>query len=238
MPVIGRRRAVEAQPPGLSQSRLGLNPARWALALAVLATAIVLLVDMSGSAPRLADTNHVAPIGFYGVFRGGTTVCQPGVDVPAGSGGVKVVFWTYQTPLPSVTATLVGPTHRILTRGLLPGGGSRGGEVIVPLRESTRALSGTLCLKVGGSRRFELEGTLTGVGAGSATVGRRAQNFQVSVRVMRRGSESWWQLLPTLTRRFGYGKWSVLGGWTFIAGAVVLAMIWIWATRLLWRELR
>jgi hypothetical protein len=54
---------------------------------------------------------------------------------------------------------------------------------------------------------------------------------------LRAGNESWWRLLPTVFRRFGYGKWSVLGSWTFIACGVALVLVWVASLRLLWREL-
>jgi hypothetical protein len=53
----------------------------------------------------------------------------------------------------------------------------------------------------------------------------------------RQGGETWWQLLPTLTRRFGLGKASLFGDWTLPAVALLLLVVWIGTARLVVREL-
>jgi hypothetical protein len=63
------------------------------------------------------------------------------------------------------------------------------------------------------------------------------QPGRISLLYLRAGSESWWQLLPTLSRRFGLGKASFFGAWTLPLAALLLLGVWVSAVRLLLREL-
>jgi hypothetical protein len=65
----------------------------------------------------------------------------------------------------------------------------------------------------------------------------RQQPARISLVYLRARSESWWQLLPTLTRRFGLGKASFFGAWTLPLAALLLLGVWVSAFRLLLREL-
>jgi hypothetical protein len=63
------------------------------------------------------------------------------------------------------------------------------------------------------------------------------QPGRISLLYLRAGSETWWQLLPTLARRFGLGKASFFGAWTLPLAALLLLGVWVSAVRLLLREL-
>ena len=55
---------------------------------------------------------------------------------------------------------------------------------------------------------------------------------------LRAGEESWWQLIPTLSERFGLGKAPLYGAWSLLLAALLLLGVWIAVFRLLARELR
>jgi hypothetical protein len=59
----------------------------------------------------------------------------------------------------------------------------------------------------------------------------------MAVVYLRPGRESWWQLLPTLSRRMGFGKALFFGTWTLPVAALLLLGLWIAVGRLLLREL-
>jgi hypothetical protein len=73
---------------------------------------------------------------------------------------------------------------------------------------------------------------------GTESVNGRRVAGAISLVYLRHGSESWWELLPTLTTRFGLGKASVFGDWTLPVLALLLLGVWVVTLRLLVRELR
>jgi hypothetical protein len=127
---------------------------RIALALALVAIATGLVIDMSGAAPRLAggnDTHWPAP-DFSDAVPGGGSVCEAGTALPADAARMVMTIGSYGRPLPriSVTFTPTGST-RTLRLGGLAAGGVQGAEVSVPLRHPHGpSAAGTLCLRVGG----------------------------------------------------------------------------------------
>jgi len=82
-----------------------------------------------------------------------------------------------------------------------------------------------------------LGGNVYTAGPGSEQVAGVPQPGRISVVYLRPGSESWWQLLPTLSQRFGLGKASFFGDWTLATVALLLLGVWVGTVRLLRREL-
>jgi hypothetical protein len=72
---------------------------------------------------------------------------------------------------------------------------------------------------------------------GTEVVNGQRQPGDISLLYTRQGSESWWQLLPTLVTRFGVGKASFFGDWTLPVIAFLLLAVWAAVVRLLLREL-
>jgi hypothetical protein len=89
---------------------------------------------------------------------------------------------------------------------------------------------------VGGSSNVAIGGQ-AGPG-GTERVDGKPEPGNISLLYFRPGSESWWQLLPTLVTRFGLGKASFFGGWTLPVLALLLLALWVGTVRLLIRELR
>jgi hypothetical protein len=115
--------------------------------------------------------------------------------------------------------------------------GAHQGDVTIPLaRGSDISRADRACLRVGGSSKLLIGGE-RGLGGIERVDGKR-QPGAVSLIYLRPGSESWWELLPTLKTRFGLGKASFFGDWTLPVIALLLLGVWIATVRLLLGELR
>ena len=211
---------------------------RIALALALVAIATGLVIDMSGAAPRLAggnDTHWPAP-DFSDVVPGGGSVCDAGTTLPADAARMVMTIGSNGRPLPRISVTFA-PTGSTRTLGLggLAAGGVQGAEVSVPLRHPHGpSAAGTLCLRVGGQHPlvFGDEAPVSG-----STIDGKPVPGTVVILYYRAGSESWWSLLGALDTRFGLGKWGFFGDWTLPVMALAMLALFAGVIRLLIREL-
>ena len=211
---------------------------RIALALALVAIATGLVIDMSGAAPRLAggnDTHWPAP-DFSDTVPGGGSVCDAGTTLPADAARMVMTIGSNGRPLPRISVTFA-PTGstRTLRLGGLAAGGVQGAEVSVPLRHPHGpSAAGTLCLRVGGHHPlvFGDEAPVSGT-----TIDGKPVAGTVVILYYRAGSESWWSLLGALDTRFGLGKWSIFGDWTLPVMALAMLALFAGVVRLLLREL-
>jgi hypothetical protein len=194
-------------------------------------------LDMSGSAPRTAGSNHVSPSVFAATVPPHGELCEPVVPVPSDAARVQLLIGTFGRPVPVLDVRYLDASGAVVASGRLAAGG-REGLVTIPLSESRGAeLATRACLRVGGSSKVVFGGEGGPVSAGSEVVNGAPQGGLVSLLYLRSGSESWWQLLPTLARRFGFGKASLFGDWTLPVLALLLAGVWFAAARVLLREL-
>jgi hypothetical protein len=212
---------------------------RIALGLAFLATAIGLVIDMSGSAPRLAGDDHVRwpPPTLVATVKGGQTLCTLGLLLP-GDAARTVMTIGSATVLPRIRIDFTGARGRAISTSVLRAGAAPGEDVSLPLHYPHGGDSvGTLCLHVGGSRRHSLEFGGTGPLTGT-TIDGVAQPVRLSMLFYRPGSESWWSLLGALDLRLGLGKSPMFGDWTLPVLVLAMLALWFGVGRLLWRELR
>jgi hypothetical protein len=215
---------------------------RIALGLAVLATAIGLLIDMSASAPRLAGDDHVSwPARDPGVAvaSGGDVLCMHSTVLP--DDAARIVMPIHDSldqtkRLPRIAVDFIDSAGTQVATGVLARGAVEGPAVSLPLRHphGPSAL-GSLCLHIGGHRTLVFDGEN---GAGVTTVNGIAQPGSPAILYYRRGRESWWQLLATLDFRFGLGKSAIFGDWTLPVMALVALALWFGVLRFLVRELR
>jgi hypothetical protein len=206
-----------------------------ALALALVAGALV--IDMSGRAPRTAGSDHEPPVSFVATLHAGQELCQPQMVLPGDAQRMQLLVGTYGPPVPALSVRFLGTAGKLVASGRLAAGAAQG-NVTIPLSyPHGGAAGGQLCIRVGGGKKTVLAGTVFTPGPASEQVAGAPQAGRISVVYLRPGRESWWQLLPTLTKRFGLGKASFFGDWTLPAIAVLLLGVWIVAARLLVREL-
>lgn len=209
---------------------------RVALAVALLCVVVVFAIEMSGSAPRLSGTDHIDPRSFVVILPPKSSVCQPIASLPGDTGSVKLLVGTYGRPLPAISAKFVGPRGAEVTGGQLPAGG-RQGYVSIPLRHPHGpSVSGTLCFHFDSEHNVAVAGEPLAASATSASVNGQPQPAGLAFYYLRPGSESWWELLPLLTQRFGFGKAAFFGEWTLPAAALLLLGIWTATIRLLCKE--
>jgi hypothetical protein len=224
---------------------------RIVLAVGLLAIVGGLALDMSGRALRMAGTDHVSAPGFVASVPSQGVVCQPGLLLPQDASSVELLIGTYGHPVPSLTASFLAAGGPIAA-GRLPAGaggepiatgrlaaGAREGYVAIPLRNPrSQPVGGTLCLKLGrAAHTVVLGGEQFIPGAGSEQIDGKPAAGRIALIYRRPAPESWWQLLPTLSERFGVGKASLFGDWTLPVIALALAGVVIAALRLLAREL-
>jgi hypothetical protein len=210
---------------------------RLVLGLALLAVAGALVLDASGSASRTAGSDHNGAVVFSATVPGGGEVCQPVAPPPNDTAQVQVLIGTNGGPVPDLSLRLLDAARREAAAGHLPAG-AREGYVTIPLRRVRAAPAATrACLRIGGSSKVLLGGEGGPVSSTSEVVDGSQQPGRISLLYLRAGSETWWQLLPTLARRFGLGKASFFGAWTLPLAALLLLGVWVSAVRLLLREL-
>jgi hypothetical protein len=212
---------------------------RIALGLALLATLIGFLIDMSGSAPRLAGGDRIhfpAPDPAVALAPGGSKMCVEGTILP-GDAASMVIAIHGAVRLPRITATFTVGTGAVLAHGVLPAGAVESGAVTIPLQRPAHAASalGILCLRGGGHATLIYDGV---TGVGTTTVNGVDQTGSPAIIYYRRGSETWWELLGALDLRFGLGKAALFGDWTLPVIALAALALFAGAVRLLLRELR
>lgn len=213
---------------------------RIAIGLAVLATLIGFLIDMSGSAPRGAGDDGVARPTFANTVPGNGVLCQGAMILPGDAASINILIGTYGQRMPRIAAQFKNLRGRTVATGAL-----RAGVAVNPLGNRI-ALSyphgpsvlGTLCLHVGGRHPVAFAGEGFSTTISGVDVNGQLQAGRVSVIYTRPGRESWWQLLGTLDQRFGLGKSTIFGDWTLPVLALAGLALWLAALRFLVRELK
>ena len=212
---------------------------RIALGLAFIATLVGLLIDMSGSAPRLAGGDRIhwpAPDPAVAVAPAGTRMCVEGTILPDDAASMLIAIHGAEH-LPRITATFTDSGGAVLARGVLPAGAVESGAVAIDLHRPAHAPSaiGSLCLRGGGHATLVYDGV---TGVGTTTVNGVDQTGSPAIIYYRRGSETWWSLLGALDLRFGLGKAAIFGDWTLPVVALAAFALFAGVFRLLVRELR
>jgi hypothetical protein len=214
-----------------------LKAARLALPLAALLVLAVLALELSGAAPRSAGSDHNNPAVFAATVPGGGTLCQPIVPLPQDVARTQLLIGTYGHPVPALQLSFSGADGQAVAAGSWTAGGKEG-TIIIPVQRLRSGVAASFCLHVGGHSGVALGGEGGPIGASSEVVDGQPQAGRVSLLYLRAGSESWWQLLPSLDHRFGLGKASLFGDWTLPVIALMLLGVWIAAMRLLLRTFR
>lgn len=193
---------------------------------------------MSGRALRIAGTDHVSPAAFVASVPSHGTLCQPDIVLPEGARRIQMLVGTDGLPVPALRARFLGQDGTPIASGRLAAGAHEG-EVGIPLDPaSAHALIGSLCIYVGKARHaIVIAGEPATASPESEQIDGVHQGGRIDVVYMRGRRESWWQMLPSLSRRFGLGKAGFFGDWTLPVVALALFMVWVGACRVLAREL-
>jgi hypothetical protein len=192
---------------------------------------------MSGSAPRTAGSDHVAPFVFSASLSAAGSVCQPVDSLPRDAARVQLTIGTYGRPVPALTLRFLDSSGRVSAVGSLVAGVHEG-LVSIPVRDvSDPEAASEVCLDVGHTGPVVLAGEGVPVNSFSERVNGTPAAGRIALFYVRKGSESWWQLLPVLDERFGLGKASFFGSWLLVAAALALLGVWVATIGLLARQL-
>lgn len=186
----------------------------------------------------MAGTDYADPDVFAanvpaGAAHGGRLLCQPGTFLPGDARSALFLIGSYGKPLPAVGLRF-SDAGRVVAAGSLPAGTHEGPMLIRISNSGGDHVASTMCLSFGRGGSLVLGGV---GGGGAASVNGQLEAGRVSVRYYRPGSESWWQLLGPVDRRFGVGKASIFGDWTLPALALALIGLWVFTVRFLARTL-
>jgi hypothetical protein len=210
---------------------------RAVLVIGALAVVAALALDMSGSAARTAGSDRVSPQQFAAIVPGGGVVCQPISPLPADAVRASILIGTYGRPLPPVGLRFLDASGATVASSFVSGG--RQGYVVFPLkRVAVAAAARRACLRLGGGYHDAIGGSGATLGPDSEVIDGHRQPAKITIFYLRRGEQSWWQLLPLLDLRFGLGKAPFFGRWTLAAVLVLVLIVWAGTLRFLARELR
>ena len=208
---------------------------------AIAATLVValLVIVLSSSERRLADTNaRVSESGVQLRLLVGKRRCQR-QDVPADAAAVRLFadpFVFTGGPL-EVTVEKDG---RAVTRGRVPSTSGEGPvEFTLEPAIEDEAPGARVCIANRGVTPIELDGNQTPPGGSSLNVlfaGQQLLPDDIRIDFLRRGSESWWSVAPAVADRFGLRKASFFGAWTMWAVFVLVGLTWVAGLLLLRRE--
>jgi hypothetical protein len=181
--------------------------------------AVVVLVAMFGSEPRIAGQNGVFVQDVVTETKGrATTFCQNDEVLPKDTASVELslIATSGLSPRVRVQASKDG---RVLTQGTSPAGWT-GETLAIPVRSVPRtALGVRLCISVGKGGNVQLVGTKKDTRTYDTSP--PTTQDQIKVAYVRPGSESWWAYAPTVLHRMGLGRaWS--GSWIVL---VILALM-------------
>lgn len=208
------------------------------LVAGVVLVIVLFVLEMSGSARRTVGSNRTGAPVFAATVPGGGVICQPLLSLPDQAAAVRLLVGTYGRPLPSLGLRVTDAAGRTVAVGSLAGGGKQGYVTIPMSRPGRTSGSATACLHVTGNSQVAVGGQGEKIDKYSESVNGKPQPGVISLIYLRGASQTWWQLLPDLSRRFGLGKASFLGTWALPVMFLLVVAIWVGALRLLARELR
>ena len=199
-------------------------------------TVFAFVLNMSGSAARTAGSNHVRRDVFSLFPHGGQTVCQHIAPIPRDAARVTVLMGNHGQPRPPVTMTFRAHDGAVVATAAA--GSGQQGDVAMPIRRLSAAPAATACLRISTGSTFALRGGPATPGPDSARLDGKPAPGIVAIFYERHGKETWWQLLPVLDKRFGWGKAPFFGTWTLPFVAACALVLWVGALGLAAREFR
>jgi len=219
-----------------------LGAAKRDVAACLAIAAVVLVVGMAAvlarSEPRRSGSNGARPSAVVATAEGGSTLCQRGVTLPAGSTSLHAQMTPGGALGPPVVVSL-RQGARVLDRVPTPAGW-RGIELVVPIARAARDYEDVeVCVSVArGSGAVGAIGDRAPPGTGALTLdGALVPGTAMRVDWYRPGSESWWTIAATVMARIGRGHGGWGGPWVaWMAFALVLAAAGL-AIGLAWRAL-
>ncbi len=194
---------VDSSPaPTISARRV-----RLAIAVGLVLLLAALVVTLSRSADREIGTNYAFADTPLGATRAPIRLCQPGEQVPAGTGVVRLALRPSGGTGPAVRVEIVDGATTI-ARGSRPAGW-RGDMLAVPVHPTVdRAAAVSVCAEFGAG--VVISGRDAGYDHPPAQVGETPLAGPVRIEYLRPEPQSWWSLGTTVAERMGRGH--AIGG--------------------------
>lgn len=203
--------------------------ARVTAAVAVAALALGVVAALSASAPRLAGTNDLRA--FHPVpLPPGATVCQ-GPELAFGDAGRLRVIAAGTGGSGPPLAVSVRADGRVVSRGSAAAGYGDGGVAAEIERLDESLIADEVCIRNAGRAGIALRGEPLPAEQ-VAEVDATPAEARLRLEWVRPGSESWFELVPAVSHRFGLGKAEWLGSWTLVLAAVLVLLAAAAALRL------
>jgi hypothetical protein len=169
-----------------------------AAVVSLLLLALGVVVAASQRERHQLGSNFVRPVAFVADAKAGKRVCQAGMLVPAGTGGIGLRIGTFGRPGPAVRLSLSAPGASTV-RGTLAAGWSQG-DIVVPIPElGAERRDARICLEHDGPGVIAIAGG-PGLGRG-ARVGRRAAIGMIRLEYVERNARPWWPVVPKMDDR-------------------------------------
>jgi hypothetical protein len=206
---------------------------RWVAAIGVAAIAVASVIVLLQRAPRRSGTDLTPNGAFVAGIHGGQEVCQGGELLPADTAALQMTIGTYGKPGPPITVTVTDPRGGVVASGRL-GAGWRQGIVRIPItRVAQPSEHNHICIRqerATPERSIALAGDLPDPGQHMHVAGRSVEG-RLRYEFMRPGSESWWQLLPTIVHRFSLGKGGLVRHWAWVGVLLLMLVALVLAVR-------
>jgi hypothetical protein len=186
------------------------------MAVGLLAIAVILVVVLSQKAQRRSGTDLTPQGTLAATLLGGQQSCQDAELLPADTAAVRATITAFGQPLPTLHLVFTAADRRVLSSGTLPGG-SLGGVIRIPIGYVAHASQNvTACLRNDGPASIGIVGAFPDP-QNHMTVAHNDVEGRLRYDYLRRGRESWFQLLPTIVYRWTLAKAGVLRHWAWVA---------------------
>jgi hypothetical protein len=195
-----------------------------ALAVGLTATVLALVAVLSHSPVTVIGTNGIPANPGAEAITGGTSRCQGGGTVPAGTSAIRVSLSAALGPEVSVKV-LSGSS--VVTGGERDAGWGIDETVTVPVRRVAATIQGArVCWSVGPAvREIQANGASVQIPNGSVVVWLRME-------YLRPGPTSWLSLAPAIARHIGLGH-APSGTWVAWLLVVLMLLATVLVSRLL-----
>jgi hypothetical protein len=191
--------------------------------------AIALVIVLSGS-PLVVTHTNATPANEPILEAGsGTSVCQAGEALPAGTTAIRLTLVAAVGP--RVSLSVLSGT-RVLTSGATASGWTSG-AVTVPVKVFSHSLAPvSICFKLGRSvETVQLGGLSTSAALAARSASGAPLPGRFTVEYMRPAGSSWWSLAKTAARHMGLGR-APSGTWVallvlLLMGGTIAAASWL-----------
>jgi hypothetical protein len=204
-----------------------------AAAASLLAIAIGCAAVLSQEQRHQLGSNYVRPVGTGIDLRSGVQLCQSGLRLPGGTGGVGLRADTFGRPGPELRLTIRGPGTPAV-RGALAAGWRRG-YVVVPIPElAAEQRDARVCVEHRGPDAIAIAAGL-GIGDDATRDGKGAGD-PIRLEYVEPERRTWFSVLPEIADRLGVARDALPAGASLALFALLAIGVLVGTLALVVRE--